>query len=153
MKCADLSDYHASNGEDHQTGNEAKVSFRDLRDGLPVTEDQDGDGKEELDCLEEVDAVAGPAAVDSEECIGVGFHGVFVGIEVHVYFPELESGALGVIARLIEMQGLLTTWQDHQRQCREQHLGRNPFEQMPICNCSVDIPQPGAANIRSTEWT
>jgi hypothetical protein len=37
--------------------------------------------------------VAGPAAVDSEEGVGVGFHGVFVGVKVHEDFPELESGA------------------------------------------------------------
>lgn len=91
--------------------------------------------KRSWDGLEDVGAVAGPAAVDSEKGVGVRLHGIFVRVQVHEHFPELEPGANGWIGCdfFCNVRGALTTRQDHQRRCTARCLDRNPSEQMLTC--------------------
>lgn len=62
---------------------------------MTVSENQDGDCEEELDGLKDVDNMAGPFTVDTEESIGISLHGVAIGVEVQEDFVELETGVHG----------------------------------------------------------
>lgn len=91
LKCSDLADDHASGHEDDQAHNEADAGLRHLRDGLTVGENEDGNRKQELDCLQDIHAVSCPSAVNSEEAICITLHRISVGVQCHEDFPELES--------------------------------------------------------------
>jgi hypothetical protein len=105
LKCSDLADDHASGHEDDQAHNEADAGLRHLRDGLTVGENEDGNRKQELDCLQDIHAVSCPSAVNSEEAICITLHRISVGVQCHEDFPELESGAVLVSNSFSESKG------------------------------------------------
>lgn len=91
LQGSNLSNDHAGSHEDNETCDKANALFGDLRDRLAVGQNQDGNCEQKLDSLEKVDTVTGPAAVDAEEAVGVRLHGIFVGIHIHEYLPQLEA--------------------------------------------------------------
>jgi hypothetical protein len=69
---------HTGSHEDNETSDEADATLRNLRDGLTVRENEDGDSEQELNRLKNIDSVTCPSAVDSEEAVCVTLHGIFV---------------------------------------------------------------------------
>jgi len=90
LQCTDLTDHHTGSHEDNKTDDEADALFRNLGDRLAIAENEDRDCKEKLNCLEEINAMACPAAENAEEAVCISLHRVLVGIHVHEDFPELE---------------------------------------------------------------
>lgn len=97
-----MADDHTSSHENDKADDKADAALGDLRNGLTVGENQDGDREQELDCLENVDAVSCPSAINSEEAVCITLHGVSIRIHCHENFPELESGAVEVRDGFIE---------------------------------------------------
>ena len=94
MKCSYLTNNHSSCHEDYETDDEADAALGNLRDGLSVRKNEDGDGEEKLNGLEDVDAVSSPATVYSKEAVCVTLHWISVRVQGHIHFPELESRAM-----------------------------------------------------------
>ena len=95
MESSNLADEHTGRHEDNQADDEAELALRHLGDGLSVSEDEDGDREQELDRLQDVDDMARPCAIDSEEGVGVGLHGIPVRVEVEEHFVKLEPRVHG----------------------------------------------------------
>jgi len=91
LQGADLTENDSQDSKDQQTDDEAKtvavlavVSNRDLRDGTTVVQNQDGNQKEHLKSLENVDGVAHGSAEHTEESLPE----IANGIAIRIQFQE-----------------------------------------------------------------
>jgi hypothetical protein len=78
LQSSDLANNYTRSHEDNKADDEADASFRDLRDGLAVRENEDGDREQELNCLQDIDTMPCPSAVNSEEAVCITLHRVSV---------------------------------------------------------------------------
>jgi len=94
----DLAEHEAGEHKDDETEDEADAgpavgTLGDLRDGLAVAEDQDGDEEEELETLAKVDQAAGDGAKDTVVEVTKPVQGVSVRVETQESLPDQNARA------------------------------------------------------------
>ena len=78
LQGSDLSQDHTGEGPDDAEHDEASVEIGDLGQTLAVGDDDNSDVEEQLDGLEDIDAVAAYCSIDTECNISIGLERVLV---------------------------------------------------------------------------
>ncbi len=90
LEGADLANKEACKCPDQAADGVAEFELGSFRESFAIGDGDDGDIADELNCLQNVHAIAGPVAVEAEGDVAVGSNGVFVGVEACNLSRRLE---------------------------------------------------------------
>lgn len=105
MQSANLAEQETCNGPYHHTDCVAELELTNLGECFAVTDQDDGDVQEQLDCLEDQYEIPSPATVDPEGEVGKCTNGILVGVEVCRAISITQGlGAVGKYALMKQCQ-------------------------------------------------